>query len=73
MVFILYWWMEDLSEKWIRRKMKYLKPGRFNLKGKKSKQLSCGCCDIINFKEEILKKIVMKEMKDEIIQAEQRN
>lgn len=49
--------------------MKYPKSGRFNLKGKKSKLLSCGCCEVINYKEEKLKKIVMREMKDEIISS----
>ena len=35
-----------------------------NLKGKKTKLLACRCCEIINFKEKILKKIHNKEMKE---------
>lgn len=46
--------------------MKYPKSGRFNLKGKKTKRLGCNCCEIINFKEEKLKKIALKELKEEI-------
>lgn len=40
--------------------------GRFNLKGKKHKLLSCRCCEVINKKEEIIKEIELKEAKDEI-------
>ena len=37
--------------------------GNVNLKGKKSKLLSCGCCEAYNFKE----KELIKEMNKEII------
>lgn len=38
--------------------------GNANLKGKKTKRLRCGCCTAINFKEDELKKIHTKEMRD---------
>lgn len=37
-----------------------------NLKGKKTKLLSCGCCDAYNSKEEQFCEIAWKEAKEEI-------
>lgn len=38
--------------------------GKANLKGKKTLQMRCGCCVAINFKEDELKKIHSKEMRE---------
>lgn len=40
-----------------------LKAGQHNLKGKKFKLLKCKCCAVFNIKEEILNKIMKKEIK----------
>ena len=37
--------------------------GNFNLKGKKSMTLGCGCCTATNIKDEVLEKEHNKEMK----------
>lgn len=41
--------------------------GNANLKGRKTKRLRCGCCDAVNFKEDELKKIHRKEMRDALV------
>lgn len=41
--------------------------GNANLKGRKTKRLRCGCCDAVNFKEDELKKIHHKEMRDALV------
>lgn len=41
--------------------------GNANLKGRKTKRLGCGCCDAVNFKEDELKKIHRKEMRDALV------
>ena len=41
--------------------------GNVNLKGRKTKRLRCGCCDAINFKEDELKKIHKKEMRNALV------
>ncbi len=38
--------------------------GSINLKGKKSKILSCGCCEIINLRAKSLKDYLIKELKE---------
>lgn len=38
--------------------------GNHNLKGKKHKLLRCGCCVVINKKDEIKNKIELKEAKE---------
>jgi hypothetical protein len=38
--------------------------GNFNLRGKKTHDLDCGCCTINNLRDEILSKIHDKEMSD---------
>jgi hypothetical protein len=38
--------------------------GRYNLRGRLSKSLSCGCCTIQNLKNKILLKIHLEEMRD---------
>jgi len=38
--------------------------GNVNLKGKKSKALSCGCCDVYNLKDKLLKQEHQKEMRN---------
>ena len=40
--------------------------GRVNLKGKKSKLLSCGCCEITNLKCKEEDKRIKKEILEEI-------
>jgi hypothetical protein len=41
--------------------------GNVNLKGKKTMRFSCGCCDAVNFKEDELKKIHKKEMRNALV------
>ena len=41
--------------------------GNVNLKGKKTKLLRCGCCEAVNFKEDELKKIHKKEMRNALV------
>lgn len=41
--------------------------GNANLKGRKTKRLRCGCCDAVNFKEDELKKIHRKEMRNALV------
>lgn len=38
--------------------------GQFNLKGKKSKMLRCGCCVVQDFRWEIRVKQAQKEMRN---------
>ena len=38
--------------------------GNVNLRGKKCKMLSCRCCDVINLKDDYLKKLFEKEIKN---------
>lgn len=38
--------------------------GSVNLKGKKTMRFRCGCCTAVNFKEDELKKIHKKEMRN---------
>lgn len=40
--------------------------GDFNLKGKKVYLCGCKCCDVVNLKDAYLKKLAIKEMKNEI-------
>ena len=40
--------------------------GSVNLKGKKTMRFRCGCCEAVNFKEDELKKIHTKEMRDAV-------
>jgi len=37
------------------------KAGQHNLKGKKTKRLSCGCCSLQNLKDNYFKKLSNKE------------
>ena len=39
--------------------------GSVNLKGKKVKRLRCGCCTAYDLRENELKKIQLKEMRDD--------
>lgn len=41
--------------------------GNANLKGRKTKRLRCGCCDAVNFKEDVLKKIHQQEMRNALV------
>ena len=41
--------------------------GGANLKGRKTKRLRCGCCTAVNFKEDELKKIHKKEMRNALV------
>ena len=41
----------------------WFKAGQFNLRGKKSRLLSCGCCVARNFKDRELEKEHKKEMR----------
>lgn len=38
--------------------------GQFNLKGKKTKLLGCGCCVCYDFRDKILKSLHKKEIRD---------
>lgn len=38
--------------------------GNFDLRGKKHKRLSCGCCTALNLKEEYFEKLARKEIKE---------
>src|SRR5690349_18813096 len=46
---------------------KYPKSGRFNLRGKKIKYLSCGCCVVENRTEKVLYNLFLKELGEEIL------
>ena len=50
----------------VQYNMRWRRSGDFNLKGKKTKILGCSCCLVINEKDKILKKIIEKEMKDDL-------
>ena len=41
--------------------------GSVNLKGKKTMRFRCGCCTAVNFKEDELKKIHKKEMRNALV------
>lgn len=41
--------------------------GSVNLKGRKTKRLRCGCCTAVNFKQDELKKIHAKEMRNALV------
>lgn len=38
-------------------------PKKFNMKGKKTLRLKCGCCMMINLKEEYAKTLAKKEIR----------
>ena len=38
--------------------------GRINMKGKKEKVLSCGCCIVYDFRDDYKKKLDEKEIRD---------
>lgn len=38
--------------------------GNINMKGKKHRMMSCGCCYCIDYREDELKKEHMKQMRD---------
>ena len=38
--------------------------GGVNLKGRKVKRLSCGCCTALDFREDYLEKIQRKEIRE---------
>lgn len=41
--------------------------GNANLKGRKTKRLSCSCCTAVNFKEDMLKKIHIQEIRNALV------
>ena len=42
----------------------HLSAANFNLRGKKFKRVSCGCCYVIDFRDKIIDEIHNKEMKE---------
>lgn len=39
--------------------------GNINMNGKKTKRLSCHCCEAVNFKEPYFDKLRIKDMKEQ--------
>jgi hypothetical protein len=40
--------------------------GQFNLKGKKSRRLGCGCCRVFDLRDKIIDHFMIKEIEEEI-------
>jgi hypothetical protein len=40
--------------------------GGINLKGRKSHALSCGCCDMFNFKDKYFERLARSEMREAV-------